>query len=129
MGLTEMFRLPLDATRVITYLRLNDRQYLELFGWGEGTPTSGAAAPGYHHVCPEVSDMDDTITTLRSRGLKMFRRHQDGSGLYQTDVGGISPGADGNRQSWLMDPEGNKMEPMQLDRDGMQHQAIARLRA
>jgi lactoylglutathione lyase len=36
---------------------------------------------------------------------------------------------DGNRQAWIEDPDGNRIEFMQLSPDSMQMQAIARLRA
>jgi lactoylglutathione lyase len=39
-----------------------------------------------------------------------------------------SLGADGNFQAWIEDPDGNRIELMQLSRDSMQRQAIARLR-
>jgi lactoylglutathione lyase len=41
----------------------------------------------------------------------------------------ISNGLDGNRQSWLEDPDGNRIELMEMAPDCLQHRAIRRLQA
>ena len=41
----------------------------------------------------------------------------------------ISNGLDGNRQAWLEDPDGNRIELMEMAPDCLQYQAIRRLRA
>jgi lactoylglutathione lyase len=47
-----------------------------------------------------------------------------GVGLSQT----IRTGADGNRQAWIADPDGNRIELMEMAPDSLQAQAIRRLR-
>ena len=41
----------------------------------------------------------------------------------------IKAGADGNRQAWLEDPDGNRIELMEMADDCLQYQAIKRLHA
>ena len=38
-------------------------------------------------------------------------------------------GADGNLQAWIEDPDGNRIELMQMDPNNMQSKALKRLRA
>ena len=41
----------------------------------------------------------------------------------------IKMGADGNRQAWIEDPDGNRIELMEMAPDCLQLKAIARLKA
>jgi hypothetical protein len=51
--------------------------------------------------------------------------HADLSGIYEVDGDAITLGRDGNRQSWVMDREGNRIELMELALRGMQYSAMA----
>ncbi len=128
LGMEEMFRMDLGGNRHITYMRLTNGQFFELFSWGQGARAAGESAPGYHHVCFEVSDLDATVAALRANGLRLCKWAEDGSGLYETDENPISTGADHNRQAWFRDPEGNRIELMEMARDCLQLQAAARMR-
>lgn len=124
IGLAPMFKLPLAPDRNIHYLRLTDQHYLELFDWGQGG-VPPASQSGLHHFCLEVADLDASVARLRARGLRMCRWQDDR--LVKVEGDAITTGLDGNRQSWLLDPEGNAIELMQIDRDSLQMVAIARL--
>lgn len=126
MGFREMFRLPSeDGTVFLVYLRVNDRQYLELFPHAQGDGPPGPDARGYQHICLEVADLDTTVATLRHRGARMCLWHADLSGVYEVDEDAITLGRDGNRQSWVKDPEGNRIELMELALNGMQYKTVA----
>lgn len=122
LDLPEMFVLPLDPARDIHYLKITENQYLELFSWGQGAPKDG---PGLHHICLEVTDIAASVAALRGRGLRMCLWAEDGSGLVATDHDAITTGLDGNRQSWTLDPEGNRIEFMQIAPDSLQRKALA----
>lgn len=129
LGLPEMFRLHReDGSLFIVYLRLNDRQYLELFPWGVGDNAPAPNARGIHHFCLEVADLDRTVSAVRERGGKMSLWRPDGSALDEVDGSAITVGLDHNRQAWIKDPEGNRIELMEMSKDCLQYQAIARLR-
>lgn len=128
IGLPEMFRLPLEGIGAIVYHRLTETQFLELFSWGQGDQPTAINARGYHHFCLETPDIDAAVAGLKARGLRMSLWHTDGSGLYEVDHSAITTGLDGNLQSWFSDPEGNRIELMQITPDSLQKRALARLK-
>ena len=95
---------------------MTDDQFIEVF---PGAETEQAAASwhanGFGHLCLMVDDLNAVVTELKGKGVTMM----------------IEPksGADGNSQAWLLDPDGNKIELMQMHANSQQLQAIARLRA
>lgn len=113
LGFKEMFRLFKDAGELwIVYLRVNDGVFVELF------PRTGEAPPRdrhYSHLCLEVVDIEATVREVVERGA-----------VLDSDV---KTGKDGNKQAWVRDPEGNRIEFMELAPDSMQRQAIERLRS
>ncbi|OCJ17342.1 hypothetical protein A6U87_20885 [Rhizobium sp. AC44/96] len=126
MGFTEMFRLNnADGSLFLVYLRINDQQYLELFPGAVGTDTPSPDARGYQHICLDVEDLDLVVAKLRERGATMCLWHEDLSGIYGVEGTAITLGRDGNRQSWVKDPEGNRIELMELALGGSQLNAMA----
>ncbi len=110
----EMFRLRNDEGEVwIVYLRISDTAFLELFPKvGEPpTPRDGH----FSHLCLEVTNIDHTVFLLQGRGAPI-------------DVE-VQTGADGNKQAWTHDPEGNRIELMEMNPNSMQLAAIARLQS
>ncbi|CAA9590633.1 MAG: hypothetical protein AVDCRST_MAG18-5096 [uncultured Thermomicrobiales bacterium] len=114
LGLAEMFRLNQDdGSLMLVYLRLTDNQYIEIFPNGIGeTPARNAV--GFTHLCLTVSDLAATVATLEATGVTI-------------DVA-LKTGKDGNRQAWISDPEGNRIELMEMSPTSLQAQAIARLK-
>lgn len=53
---------------------------------------------------------------------------QDGE-LRPTDGNAINTGLDRNRQAWIEDPDGNRIEFMEMAPDSLQAEAIRRLKA
>jgi lactoylglutathione lyase len=104
LGFTEMFRLNQDdGSLMLVYVRVTDTQYLEFFPNGQGDGPAPRTAVGLNHICLAVSDL----------------------AIAQA----IKYGRDGNRQAWIADPEGNRLELMEMAVDSKQAEAIARLNA
>ena len=112
LGFDEMFRLERDGRLWIIYLRVTDTQYLEIFPEGEGDQAPGAERTGYNHMCLEVPDIRQTARELDATGVERIRP--------------VVQGADGNWQTWIQDPDGHRIELMEMSRTGMQAEVIAR---
>lgn len=116
LGLPEMFRLHHDDGSVmLVYLRITDGHYLEVFPRASGDRAPGDDANGIHHMCLTVEDMAATVRRIEAAGIGLSRP--------------VTEGLDGNRQAWIEDPDGNRIELMEMHPDSLQHQAIARLAA
>jgi lactoylglutathione lyase len=113
LGFAEMFRLEREGRLWIVYLRITDEQYLELFPDATGDRAPPFAAVGINHVCLEVDDMDGAIRELAERGVKLTQQRKTG--------------VDHNEQAWIEDPDGNRIELMQLSPKAMQLEAIRKL--
>jgi lactoylglutathione lyase len=114
LGFKEMFRLDRDGRLWLMYLRITDTQFLELFPEGEGDHAAAREVVGYNHLCLETSDLDATLADLAAKGVPL--------------TSPLKTAADGNRQAWIEDPDGHRIELMQLSPDCLQLKAIARLR-
>ena len=115
LGLAEMFRLHTDeGALMLVYVRLTDEQYLEFFPNGVGDSAPPREAVGLNHLCLTVEDLDATVAELTERGVALARP--------------VITGKDGNRQAWIADPEGNRIELMEMSPSSQQAEAIARLK-
>ena len=115
LGFAEMMHLNNDDGSLwLVYLRITDTQFLELFPDGQGDRAPDRDATAVNHFCLECDDLDVTAARLRGAGVKLT----------------VEPkmGLDGNRQCWIEDPDGNRIEFMQMLPSGMQVEAIRRLR-
>lgn len=116
LGFPEMLRLfKDDGTTWLVYLRITDTQYLEIFPGAENDRAPGWDANGVNHICLLVEDIEATVARIEAAGITLSAR--------------IKAAADGNRQAWLEDPDGNRIELMEMSPDCLQYQAIERLRA
>lgn len=114
LGFAEMLRLERDGQLWLIYLRITDDQYLEVFPDGEGERAAEREAVGYNHMCLAVPDIEETVRELNAAGVEMIRPKV--------------LGADGNWQTWIEDPDGHRIELMQMMPDAMQPAAIERLK-
>jgi len=115
LGFPEMFRLHRDGNILwIVYLRVTDDQFIELFPEAVGDRAPPQEAIGLNHLCLEVSDIDAALAELEKAKVPLFRAKK--------------MGADNNYQAWIEDPDGNRIELMQLGKNAMQSAAIERLR-
>jgi lactoylglutathione lyase len=115
LGFREMFRLDRDNKLWIVYLRVTDDQFIELFPEAIGDRSPPAEAIGLNHICLTVDDMDDALADLTRHNIPLYRPKK-----MQVDR---------NWQAWIEDPDGNRIELMQMADDGMQADAIRKMRA
>lgn len=109
LGLQEAFRLYHDdGSTWIVYLLVGQGGFIELFPGG--TPGAGRVEGSYRHLCLAVDDMAATLEDLRGRGLAL--------------EGEANRGKDGNVQFWLTDPDGNRIELMEIAAESLQAKAV-----
>jgi lactoylglutathione lyase len=100
LGFQEVFRLKReDGKPHIIYLRIKDDHFIELFEEPEGGQVE-VPRLGMQHLCLHVDDMTSTLQELATRGLQ----------------GASEPrfGKAGALQCWITDPDGNRIELMEL---------------
>ena len=91
-----------DLTGVwLLYFKVCPGQFIELFpaGEGRGQPTPGAQT-SYQHLCLAVDDIAATVEEIRAKGWPIATEPKQGM--------------DGNIQAWITDPDGNRIELMQM---------------
>lgn len=115
LGFAEMMRLERDGRLWIVYLRITDDQYLEIFPDGVGDDVPARDALGYNHLCLTVADIDQSLRELAAAGVPLDQPKK--------------MGADNNYQAWIVDPDGHRIELMQMAPDSRQLKAIARIRS
>lgn len=115
LGFEEMMRLDRDGKLFLIYLRITDTQYLELFPDGVGDRAAEREAVGYNHLCLEVPDIEKSVQELEQLGIPLARPK--------------IKAMDGNLQTWIEDPDGHRIELMQMAPECLQAKAIDRIRA
>jgi lactoylglutathione lyase len=116
LGFAEMLQLKKDDGSVwLVYLRITDAQYLEVFPGAENDRAPGWDANGLNHVCLTVDDLDEVLADIAAAGIELLLP--------------LKTAVDGNRQAWLEDPDGNRIELMEMAPAGLQAKAIRRLHA
>jgi lactoylglutathione lyase len=115
LGFPEMLRLTKDDGTVwLVYLRITDEQYLEVFPGAENDRAPGWNANGMNHMCLTVDNIDEVLARIEAAGLTLLLP--------------LKTAIDGNRQAWLEDPDGNRIELMEMAPNSLQYAAIQRLR-
>jgi lactoylglutathione lyase len=113
LGFEEMYRLEFAGRLGIVYLRITDTQYLELFPAAADAPAPVHNAAGLHHLCLAVEDIDAVIDEITARGVVLTRPRK--------------LGMDNNVQAWIADPDGNRIELMQMSPGSLGAREIERL--
>ncbi len=96
LGFTKAFSILNDNDEPwIEYIKMGENQFIELFYGGKDNPPSS-----FSHVCMEVEGMDEVVDGIIKRGGRLD----------------IMPnvGKDHNVQAWIVDPDGNRIELMEL---------------
>jgi lactoylglutathione lyase len=115
LGFREMLRLHTDEGAVwLVYLRITDDQYLEIFPGAETDRAPGWNANGMNHLCLAVDDIEELLGQIEAAGIPLLLP--------------LKFAVDGNWQAWIEDPDGNRIELMQMSPDSLQLKAIERLR-
>jgi lactoylglutathione lyase len=115
LGLEEAFRVDNDdGSPWMVYFRTGPTDFIEIFAGGEGGDgsTSGRTI-GIAHLCFWVDDLEQTAADLKSRGLDV-------------DAASIRTGRSGCRQLFISDPDGVRIELMQMLPDSMQAKALSK---
>jgi len=116
LGFKEAFRLYRDdGSTWLVYVLVNDDTFIELFPGGEEALEIGPKSIAYTHVSLAVDDIFATVRELAGRGLEV--------------IGEPKMGRDYNYQFWITDPDGNRIELMQMMPNSLQLKAIADLNA
>ena len=104
LGFEKIFSINNEAGQPwIEYLKVCPGQFIELFyGGKEDAPKSN-----YSHLCLQVDDINEIETKMKSLGVTI-------------DVP-IKQGKDTNYQCWVRDPDGNRIEFMQLMPTSLQY--------
>ena len=116
MGFPEMFRLHRDDGRVwLVYLRITDDQYLEIFPEAVQDRAPEPENNGINHFCLTVENIEEIVRQLEAKGVALYWP--------------LKTGADNNRQAWVLDPDGNRIELMEMASNALQFKAIKELLA
>ena len=117
LGFPEFLRLQqADGTTWIAYLRITDELYIELLPGGKGRAGDQQAA-GLNHLCLTTPDIEMTARELEKAGVPL--------------VSPLDPskrGVDHNRGMWIVDPDGNRIEIMEMAANCVQYEALATLK-
>ena len=117
LGFPEFLRLlEEDGRPWIVYLRFEDNLYLELFPGGSSVVPDGKDS-GVNHLSLTVDDIEETKRHLARVGIPLTAPRRE------------TRGVDRNRGMWIADPDGNRIEIMEMAPDCIQWDAIAALKA
>lgn len=110
LGFTEAFRIKNDDGSLrIVYLHISGGQYLELCpGGNERAKFDDQKTLGVRHICFTVTDIAETKREMETRGVKL-----DSEIIVMKDK---------NKAVYLFDPEGNKIEMVQIMPGSPQYQ-------
>lgn len=116
LGFPEFLRLTeTDGTPWIVYLRITDELYIELLPGGKGR-AGDQQATGLNHLCLTTPDIEMTVRELAKAGVPLT-----------TPLDPSKRGVDRNRGCWITDPDGNRIEIMEMAADCVQYDAIKAL--
>ncbi|CAM2864028.1 VOC family protein [Paenibacillus sediminis] len=101
LGFTKAFEIENDEGQPwIVYIRVAGLQFIELFYGGQHKPDLPPHSIGFSHLCLEVEDIKQLAEHMHKHGIPLDS--------------GPSRGKDDNWQCWVKDPDGNRIEFMQL---------------
>ena len=115
LGLQEAVRMHRpDGTLSTIYLYVAPSQFLEIFSGGSRQTEQTNDQIGHCHLCFEVPDAQAAIAQFRAKGAPIDSEVRTGISLCI--------------QFWTHDPDGNKIELMQLPPESLQAQANERFK-
>jgi lactoylglutathione lyase len=112
LGFKKVFEIPDPKTGApwINYLYISDGQFVELFYNGKKDNPFSDDLRGFNHICLCVDDIFAVCDHVKKAGYKL-------------DVE-PNQGVDFNYQAWLTDPDGIRVELMQIDPKSPHYKAI-----
>ena len=119
LGFPEFLRLTEEDGRPwIVYLRITDEVYIELLPGGDGSRAGNERATGLNHLCLTTPNIEMTVAALGKAGVPLT-----------SPLDPSRRGVDRNRGCWITDPDGNRIEIMEMAADCVQYEALAHLAA
>ncbi|MGV8988491.1 MAG: VOC family protein [Cypionkella sp.] len=116
IGMPEMFRVHRDTGALwLIYVRITDDQFLEVFPLAETPEAHDPMSNGLNHFCLAVENLEATVRELAALEIPLFMPMKEG--------------VDRNLQAWIKDPDGNRIELMQMSPTNMQAEAIRKMSA
>lgn len=118
LGFEKIFELKHeDGTRWIEYLKIPGKlgQFFEIFYDATKRVSIDNETIGYNHFCLEVDDIEETAAHLRAKGIKLDKEPK--------------MGLDFNYQCWARDPDGNRIEFMQMGEKSLQMAYLKQVRS
>ena len=113
LGIPEAFRLHRDdGSLMLVYLHIGGDRFIEVFPGGPA-PDLGRQQ-SFMHICLRTDDIHADVERIRGEGIPI-------------DVE-VKMGLDHNLQAWITDPDGNRIELMQLSEASPQRET-ARMEA
>ncbi|MGI6707288.1 MAG: VOC family protein [Clostridia bacterium] len=110
LGLKKAFSIQDDMGNPwIEYIKVAPGQFIELFYGGSEGDAEKPKEAGYSHLCLEVEDIHGIAHRIKKMGLSLDSEPRQGK--------------DGNYQCWIRDPDGNRIEFMQLHPDSPQRRS------
>lgn len=107
LGFHKHFELHTDeGDPWIVYLKVREGQFIELFYGGKNKTDQVQHQIGYSHLCLEVDNIYDISNHLKNNGIILDVEPKQGK--------------DTNYQCWVTDPDGNRIEFMQMSPDSPQ---------
>lgn len=118
IGFPEFLRLTEEDGRPwIAYMRISDEFYIELMPGGDGSRAGSEAATGVNHLCVTTDDIEATVAQLKKLGIPLT-----------APLDPNKRGVDRNRGCWIADPDGNRIEIMEMAPNCVQYEALAAFR-
>jgi lactoylglutathione lyase len=113
VGLPEALRLQKpDGKTWIVCDQFGDELFLELFPGGDG-PVPGPDVTGFSRLSLTLSDIAKAETDCAAIGIPLVHPRTDARGI------------DGNRGMWSANPDGHRMEFVEVSPDCIQYRAVA----
>lgn len=117
LGFPEFLRLNKDDGEAwIVYMKVTDDFYFELFP-GKDTGTAPQGKTGVHHLSLQAEDIEATVAHLEKVGIPLTSPLKEKRGV------------DRNRGCWIDDPDGNRIELMEMAPNCIQYDALKALAA
>lgn len=107
LGFQRAFEINDDEEKPwIVYIKIREGQFIELFYGGENNPENVLKPIGFSHLCFEVEDIYGIARLLENKGVTLDVKPKQGKDL--------------NYQCWAKDPDGNRIEFMQINKESLQ---------
>jgi len=101
LGLKKAFELEKEGKLYLTYLKVADGQFIEMFSARDGSLPFSREHSSYAHLCFEVEDINEACEKITKAGYPLTQPP--------------TQSMDSNWQAWLADPDGNPVELMQIN--------------